>query len=437
MTLSTIVALASGPGPAGVSIIRLSGPACEAVARQLIGGLPQPRRAKLAKIVDLAGEPIDHALIIYFPRPNSFTGEDVLELQVHGGRAVVRDTIEACLGITGVRLAEAGEFSRRAFTNGKMDLTAAEGLADLVEAETAAQRRQALRQMEGELADEVGRWRESIIDCLADAEGDIDFPDEDLPPGLSERARARIETLKVRLETYLAESRRAERVRSGFQVAIVGKPNAGKSSLINQLARREAAIVSPIPGTTRDIVEVRLVLGGMVILISDTAGLRESEDLIEAEGVRRARQRAEEADLRLALITDHGDKPEFSDLMQSGDLWLLGQADRVDWATCTAGELAVSSVTRQGLDRLEAILTERAQADLGKSEAAPLTRLRHQEAVQEAIESLDRALTASVQAPELVAEDLRLAARALGRVTGRVDMEDVLDRLFSQFCIGK
>lgn len=437
MTLSTIVALASGPGPAGVSIIRLSGPACEAVARRLIGGLPQPRRAKLAKIVDLAGEPIDHALIIFFPRPKSFTGEDVLELQVHGGRAVVRDTIEACLGIAGVRLAEPGEFSRRAFTNGKMDLTAAEGLADLVEAETAAQRRQALRQMEGELADEVGRWRESIIDCLADAEGDIDFPDEDLPPGLSERARARIETLKVRLETYLAESRRAERVRSGFQVAIVGKPNSGKSSLINQLARREAAIVSPIPGTTRDIVEVRLVLGGMVILISDTAGLRDSEDLIEAEGVRRARQRAEEADLRLALITDHRDKPEFSDLIQADDLWLLGQADRVDWATCTARELAVSSVTRQGLDRLEAILTERAQADLGKSEAAPLTRLRHQEAVQEAIESLDRALTASVQAPELVAEDLRLAARALGRVTGRVDMEDVLDRLFSQFCIGK
>lgn len=437
MTASTIVALASGPGPAGVSIIRLSGPNCETVALRLIGRVPPPRQVKLAKLRDLSGEPIDNSLVIFFPGPRSFTGEDVLELHVHGGRAVVRDTIEACLGIPGVRLAEAGEFSRRAFIHGKMDLTAAEGLADLVEAETAAQRRQALRQMEGELADEVGRWREAVIDCLADAEGDIDFPDEDLPPGLSERARKRIEELKARLEGYLAESRRAERVRNGFQVAIVGKPNAGKSSLINQLARREAAIVSAIPGTTRDIVEVRLILGGMVVLISDTAGLRESADLVEAEGVRRARQRAEEADLRLGLITDHADKQEFADLIRDGDLWLLGQSDRVDWASPTGGELVVSSVSRQGLDALEAIITERAQADLGKSEAAPLTRLRHQEAVRDGIEALERALTASVHAPELVAEDLRLAARALGRVTGRVDMEDVLDRLFSQFCIGK
>ncbi|MFM1976666.1 MAG: hypothetical protein RL145_1512 [Pseudomonadota bacterium] len=437
MTASTIVALASGPGPAGVSIIRLSGPNCETVAQRLIGGVPPPRQAKLAKLRDWSGEPIDNSLVIFFPGPRSFTGEDVLELHVHGGRAVVRDTIEACLGISGVRLAEAGEFSRRAFIHGKMDLTAAEGLADLVEAETAAQRRQALRQMEGELADEVGRWREAVIDCLADAEGDIDFPDEDLPPGLSERARKRIEELKARLEGYLVESRRAERVRNGFQVAIVGKPNAGKSSLINQLVRRDAAIVSAIPGTTRDIVEVRLILCGMVVLISDTAGLRESEDLIEAEGVRRARQRAEEADLRLGLITDHADKHEFADLIRDGDLWLLGQSDRVDWASPIAGELVVSSVSRQGLDTLEAIITERAQADLGKSEAAPLTRLRHQEAVRDGIEALERALTASVHAPELVAEDLRLAARALGRVTGRVDMEDVLDRLFSQFCIGK
>ncbi|WP_085340923.1 tRNA uridine-5-carboxymethylaminomethyl(34) synthesis GTPase MnmE [Aquidulcibacter paucihalophilus] len=437
MTASTIVALASGPGPAGVSIIRLSGPACSNVAEVLIGKVPPARQAKLAKLRDLDGEPIDNALVIFFPGPRSFTGEDVLELHVHGGRAVVRDTIEACLGMAGVRLADAGEFSRRAFIHGKMDLSAAEGLADLVEAETAAQRRQALRQMEGALADEIGRWREAVIDCLADAEGDIDFPDEDLPPGLSERARQRIEDLKRRLETYLAESRRAERVRTGFQIAIVGKPNAGKSSLINQLARREAAIVSAIPGTTRDIVEVRLVIGGMVVLISDTAGIRESSDLIEAEGVRRARQRAVEADLRLGLITDHEDKAEFADLMKAGDLWLLGQADRLDWAAPSAGELAVSSVTRQGLDALEAVIIERAQSDLGKSESAPLTRLRHQEAVREGIDALDRALTASVHAPELVAEDLRLAARALGRITGRVDMEDVLDRLFAQFCIGK
>lgn len=437
MITPTIVALASGPGPAGVSIIRLSGPACIAVAQRLLGRLPQPRVATLATVRDLGGEPIDHAVALFFQKPKSFTGENVLELHVHGGRAVVRDAIEACLGIAGVRLAEPGEFSRRAFLNGKMDLTSAEGLADLIEAETAGQRRQALRQMNGELADEVGRWREAIIDCLADAEGDIDFPDEDLPPGLSERARHRIEALKQRLEGYLADSRRAERVRNGFQVAIIGKPNAGKSSLINQLAKREAAIVSATPGTTRDIVEVRLVLGGMVVLISDTAGLRASEDSIEAEGVRRAVQRAQEADLRLALVTDRHDKDAFLELMRADDVWLLGQADRIEWSEAGKDELAVSSVTRQGLDALENLMIARAQADLGQSEAAPLTRLRHQEAVGEAIDALDRALSASVHAPELVAEDLRLAARALGRVTGRVDMEDVLDRLFSQFCIGK
>jgi len=437
VTASTIVALASGPGPAGVSIIRLSGPACTSVARHLIGTLPQPRRAKLARVFDLNSEPIDKALVLFFPGPNSFTGEDVLELHVHGGRAVVHDTLEACLGISDVRLAEAGEFTRRAFINGKMDLTAAEGLADLVEAETAAQRRQALRQMEGELAGEVDRWREALIDCLADAEGDIDFPDEDLPPGLSDRARGRIQDLKGRLEAFLAESHRAERVRSGFQVAVIGVPNAGKSSLINRLVRRDAAIVSPVAGTTRDIIDVRLILGGMVILISDTAGLRNSPDPIEAEGVRRARQRAKEADLRLALLTSDGDKSEFSDLMTEGDLWLLGQADRLNWPRAGAGEMAVSSVTREGLDELEALIARRAQADLGNSGSAPLTRLRHQEAVLEGIEALDRALGASVHAPELVAEDLRLAARALGRVTGRVDMDDVLDRLFSQFCIGK
>lgn len=437
MSTHTIVAPASGPGPAGVSIIRLSGPACAAVGMALLGGLPPPRQARLVRVLDPDGAPIDRALALFFNAPHSFTGEDVLELHVHGGPAVVRDTLAACLAVEGVRLAEPGAFSRRAFQNGKMDLTAAEGLADLVEAETAAQRKQALRQMEGALAGEVERWRETIIDSLADAEGDIDFPDEDLPPGLSLRARERIAALRASLTGFLDDSRRAERVRSGFQVVIIGRPNAGKSSLINQLAQRDAAIVSAKPGTTRDIVDVRLVLGGMVVLVSDTAGLRTSQDEIEAEGIRRARQRALDADLRLGLLTHADERAEFADLMRPGDVWLLGQADRIAWPTAGSDEIVISSVTRQGLVQLEELIATRAQQDAARSEAPPLTRLRHQEAVREAVSALDRALNAPAEAAELVAEDLRLAARSLGRITGRVDIEDVLDRLFSQFCIGK
>ncbi len=437
MTTQTIIALASGSVPAGVAIIRLSGPACQQVAHCVLGALPPARRASLVTIVDGVCDPIDRALALYFPGPNSFTGEDVLELQVHGGPAVVRDTLACCLAVDSVRLAEPGEFTRRAFENGKMDLSAAEGLADLVEAETAAQRRQALRQMEGALAQEIAGWRDAIIDCLVDAEGDIDFPDEDLPAGLSTRAQARIEELLSRLKAYVADAKKGERVRTGYRVAIIGPPNAGKSSLLNKLARREAAIVSPTAGTTRDIVEVRLVLNGMVVWIYDTAGIREAEDFIEAEGVRRATERAGEVDLRLALITDRHDKQALEAIMTPDDVWLLGQADRIEWGPVMAGEMLISSMSDIGPAKLEALLSERAALDSAHCEAAPLTRLRHQEAVNEAIASLTRAVRASGLSPELVAEDLRLAARALGRIAGEVDVEDVLDRLFSQFCIGK
>jgi tRNA modification GTPase len=437
VTAPTIIALASGSVPAGVAIIRLSGPACSHVAHKVLGALPRARHASLMTIVDEAGDPIDRALALYFPGPNSFTGEDVLELHVHGGPAVVRDTVACCLAVSGVRLAEPGEFTRRAFENGKMDLSAAEGLADLVEAETEAQRRQALRQMEGALAQEIAHWRDAIIDCLVDAEGDIDFPDEDLPTGLSNRALARIEDLLARLKAYVADARKGERVRSGYRVAIIGPPNAGKSSLLNKLARREAAIVSPSAGTTRDIVEVRLMLNGMVVWIYDTAGIREAEDCIEAEGVRRATERAREVDLRLALITDRQDKQTLQTIMTPDDIWLLGQADRIEWDEAKAGEWLISSVNETGLAQLETLLAERAGLDSAQSEAVPLTRLRHHEAVNEAITSLTRAVGASGLSPELVAEDLRLAARALGRIAGEVDVEDVLDRLFAQFCIGK
>jgi tRNA modification GTPase len=393
--------------------------------------------ASLRSLKDIEGDVIDKALVVWFPGPASFTGEDVVEFHVHGGRVVVTDTLAACLALDHVTLAKPGEFTRRAFENGKMDLSAAEGLGDLIEAETKAQRRQALRQMEGALAHEVVSWRAEIIDALADAEGDIDFPDEDLPPGLSQRARTRIGNLHDVLARHLEQSTHAIRVRDGFRVAILGAPNAGKSSLINILAGRDAAIVSPIAGTTRDIVEIRLLLSGLVVWVADTAGLREATDQIEAEGVSRALAQGVQADLRIGLIANDDERTLLAELMGPDDLWVLSKADIRAWPEGGANEIAVSNITNVGLVELEAAIVGRALKDVGSSEAAPLTRLRHTEAVSHTIDALSRALNAQSTAPELIAEDLRLAARHLGQIIGRVDMDDVLDRLFSQFCIGK
>jgi tRNA modification GTPase len=393
--------------------------------------------ASLRSLRDAAGHTIDKALVLWFPGPHSFTGEDVAEFHVHGGKAVVVDTLEACLATDGVELAKPGEFTRRAFENGKMDLSAAEGLGDLIDAETKAQRVQALRQMEGALAKSVLSWREDIIDALADAEGDIDFPDEDLPPGLSTRARARIVTLRDKLLQQLADSQQALRVRDGYRIAIVGAPNAGKSSILNALAKRDAAIVSPLAGTTRDVVEVRMVLGGMVVLLADTAGLRDTDDLIEIEGISRAQAWAKMADLRIGVIANPDERLTLEEWIGPEDLWVLSKADIASWDAANANEIILSSLTGEGIDTLESEIIRRLQHDECRLESAPLTRLRHKEAVQQTLHALDRALQADGIAPELIAEDLRLAARSLGQIIGRVDMEDVLDRLFSQFCIGK
>jgi tRNA modification GTPase len=437
LTYSTIVAPSSGPGPSGVAIVRVSGPRASVVVKTLVGAIPQARLAALRALKDAKGETIDKALVLWFPAPASFTGEDVAEFHVHGGRAVVSDVVEACVAISDVVLAKPGEFTRRAFENGKMDLSVAEGLGDLIEAETKAQRRQALRQMEGSLAADVLAWREDIIDALADAEGDIDFPDEDLPPGLSARARIRILELREKLARNLVESERAIRIRDGFRVAILGAPNAGKSSLLNALAQRDAAIVSPIAGTTRDIVEVRLVLEGMVVWVADTAGLREATDQIEALGIDRALNQAQRADLRIGVIASEAERGSLSHLLGSEDIWVLAKSDLHDWSISNPADFVLSSVTGQGIDALEAAIGKKAKEDLASTEMAPLTRLRHKEAVKATIEALERALNANGQGSELIAEDLRLAARHLGQIIGRVDMEDVLDRLFSQFCIGK
>jgi tRNA modification GTPase len=438
MQTDTIVALASGHGRAGVAVMRVSGPHTVQLMQAMCGFVPPPRLAKLAKLKDANGLLLDRALVLMFPAPNSFTGETVGEFHLHGGAAVIEAVLGACLQTDGVRLAAPGEFTRRAFENGKMDLSEAEGLGDLIDAETEAQRRQALRQMEGHLRLEVEGWRESLLDALASAEGDIDFPDEDLPPGLSRVAVHQIESLRDRLTLHVQASAAALRVRDGFRVAIIGPPNAGKSSLLNNLAGRDAAMVSDIAGTTRDIVEVRLVLNGAVVWISDTAGLRETSDVLEEEGVRRALAQAERSDMTLALYSTSEDIVPLAPLVSEGDLWVQTKIDFSRALIAAPGKsIAISNITGAGLSELEQYIADMAAHDLEASESGALTRVRHRAAVQEALACLDRALDPDRFAVELVAEDLRLAMRSLERICGRVDMEDILDRIFSRFCIGK
>jgi tRNA modification GTPase len=441
VTQATIIAPASGAVPAGVCVVRASGPQASGLIKALAGRLPPARRASLCTVRKAGGEAIDRALVLWFPAPASFTGEDCAEFHLHGGKAVLEAFLAAALQVGGVRLAGPGEFTRRAYEHGRMDLSAAEGLADLIEAETEAQRRQALGQMDGRLGRVTEGWREAVISALADAEADIDFPDEDLPPGLAARTRSGIRSLLIDLERHLASASAAQAVRDGLSVAILGAPNAGKSSLLNALVGREAAIVSGIPGTTRDVVEVRMVLGGAVVWLADTAGLRDSADHIESEGIRRALARAESADVRIGVANDEADLLAIVEHLRSGDVLVQSKADlavNVDLvAPLGVTVCAVSAVTGFGLQDLLGLLTNRAQAALSHSVEAPLTRLRHTEAVREAISALRRAMAVDGYSVELAAEDLRLAARALGRIAGRVDVDEVLDRLFAQFCIGK
>lgn len=430
-TAATIFALASGAGRAGVAVIRVSGPEAGRIAETLSGALSKPRTAARRQFASSTG-PLDDGLLLWFPGPASFTGEDVAEFQIHGGTAIV-EAFSVALIALGARLAEPGEFTRRAFENGKLDLTAAEAVADLVDAETEGQRLQALRQARGELAALYDGWRARLLGVLALIEAEIDFPDEDLPDALASRTVPEIEELIAALDAHLADHGRGERVRDGYRIAIVGAPNAGKSSLLNALARREAAIVSDTPGTTRDVVEVRLVLGGFPVWIADTAGLREAADAIESEGVKRALARAEEADLRLGLVAPGDDASALRDVLREDDIRIASKAD-----LASGDGLALSTRTGAGVADLLELLTARVTAALGETEAPALTRLRHREAVRETREHLARSLLAfQIGGPELVAEDVRLAARSLGRLTGRIDVEDVLGEIFSSFCIGK
>lgn len=441
----TIFAVASGRGRAGVAVVRISGPNAGNAGRALCGGrLPPPRRAGLRWLADpQTGDRIDQALVLWFPGPGSFTGEDVLELHVHGGPGVIAALSRCLAGMADVRLAEPGEFSRRAFLNGRLDLTAAEGLADLIAAETDQQRRQALRQMGGDAADVVDRWRNALLHALAMVEADIDFADEDLPEDVAASAALPVRALVQEMSGVMADDRRGERLRDGYTVAIVGVPNVGKSSLLNALARRDVAIVSDRAGTTRDVLEVHLDLGGWPVTLLDTAGLHDSADEIEQEGMTRARARAADADLRLVMVEAGMDAgvPQALEAIRAGDhLIVANKADRLtqepEWRD---DALLVSALTGQGIDDLIAEIERRADVRMGGQEPAVITRSRHRQALQDCVNHLERFLSAihCGGETELLAEDLRLAARALARITGRIDVEDVLDVIFSEFCIGK
>jgi len=434
----TIYALASGRPPSAIAIVRVSGPRAAAALEILCGRLPRPRIATLATLTSPATGPIDQAVALWFPAPHSATGEDVAEFQLHGGRAVIAALFAALGKIDGLRPAEPGEFTRRAFENGKLDLTEAEGLDDLIHADTDRQRKQALRQLQGLLGHRAQNWRKQIIEAMALVEAGIDFSDEgDVSEELMAPALARVDALKNEIKETLAASAQSERLREGLQVAIAGPPNAGKSTLLNRLARREAAIVSPHAGTTRDVIEVHLDLDGYPVTLIDTAGLRETHDPVEQEGVRRARARAESADLVLWMCEADEVARKSPELAgAAAPVWVI--RNKVDLApTRGEGAFAISAVTGEGVDALVTALVDYARDYFGGGEAALVSRTRHRALLIETTEALERAGQRAGEGDEIVAEELRIAIHALGRLLGRVDVEEILDSIFREFCIGK
>jgi tRNA modification GTPase len=448
----TIFALSSGRPPAAIAVVRISGPRAHVALEQLIGRVPQPRRASLARVRDPeTGAIIDEALALWFPAPNSETGEDMAELQVHGGRAVIAAVLAALAKFAGLRHAEAGEFTRRAFENGRMDLTAVEGLADLVAAETEAQRRQAYQHLKGLLGDRAETWRQRLIEALALVEAGIDFSDEeDVPKDMMARSLELIRPLAE--EIGKAGAGQGERLREGLRVAIAGPPNAGKSTLFNRLARREAAIVSPFPGTTRDVLELHLDLGGYPVTVLDTAGIRETNDPVEREGVRRASEQAAGANLVLWVVDADASgwqTPQVPAIKVGSEsiTWLVvnkidllaGEERRRIESGFDGKEIVnfVSSTTGAGVDELVNAIARYADSFF-TPEPALVTRERQRAHLKETVLALQGAQRAALDGrEEIMAEQLRLATRALGKLLGRVDVEDVLDVIFRDFCIGK
>jgi tRNA modification GTPase len=457
MDADTIFAVASGTGQAAIAVMRLSGPASCAILTSLCGRVPAPRRASFRRLQDAEGAELDQGMVVWLPGPGSYTGEDSAELYLHGGRAVLHDVADALVAL-GARPAEPGEFTRRAFLNGRMDLTECEAVHDLVAAETEAQRRQALRQLDGALGTLYRGWSDCLRRLLAQQEALIDFPDEDLPPEVEALVLGELEALRHEVASHLDDNRRGERLREGLVFAITGPPNVGKSSLMNALAERDVAIVSATPGTTRDALETRVVLGGVPVILVDTAGLRDATEEIEAEGVRRPRARAAAADLVMVVVEVGADAPAeapspFSPPARGGGVSSSSPgsisvsvpvppqttiliANKLDLGGVAPKQaLSVSAKTGEGLETLRTRLGDAARALTQAQGPPPLTQARHRASLQEAAARLAAAQIADL--PELRAEDLRLALRALGRITGSVGVEDILDTLFARFCIGK
>lgn len=442
----TVYALASGQGRAGIAVIRVSGSSALESLRALSGRDDmKPRCTYLCKLIrPVSRETLDEAMIIPFTAPYSYTGEDVVEYHVHGGIAVIQGVISALSTFEHHRMAEPGEFTRRAFENGKMDLTKAEAVADLIHAETEAQKMQSLSQMGGALADIYDGWRISLTKILAYVEAELEFPDEDLPDDIVEKITPKIDILRASIADHLDDNRRGERLRNGIHVAVIGAPNAGKSSLVNALVRRDVAIVSDIAGTTRDIIEAHLDIGGYPVILSDTAGLRpdqignEGHEKIEAAGIERALKIAKEADIRVILYDGTQETPDSHSLeleQRENTLVVVNKVDQNLKIKHPNASLKISVTENTGITAFLSALESMIKGLIGTSNAPALTQERHREALINCMTSLDRCLSAPL--PELCAEDLRLAIRDLGRITGRVDVEDLLDVVFRDFCIGK
>lgn len=442
MEQDTIFAPATAPGRAAIAVVRISGPKAFEALRTLAGTVPAPRRMIRRLLQDSGtGEVLDEAMVVAFPGPSSATGEDVVELHLHGGRAVVAAVCDRLSAMAGLRLADPGDFTRRAFLNDRIDLTRAEGILDLVDAETDAQRRQAADQALGGLSAALGLWLDRLVDTMARLEAFIDFPDEDLPQELLSQVGDALAGLSEEMAEALEAGGRAERIREGLRIAIVGVPNAGKSSLLNWLAKRDVAIVSAAAGTTRDVLEVHLDIDGYAATVADTAGLRETPDEVEAEGVRRALERAESADLTLVLADASAGQAGRDAVRDRLTADTLAVATKTDLASgpVPAPWIGLSIRTGDGMPAFMAALSASVADRMDRVGSVALTRARHREAVREARDAIGRCGGALQRGEplEIAAEDLRIAATRLGRVLGRVDVEQILDRIFAEFCLGK